>query len=385
MPVSRDRQGATTERDYQSATTRARLPERDYQRWQMSRCIRAFAAALAAVLVWQLGLAGSVPAGAAVLATVFVSPSGNDANAGTSRSQPVRTLGRAQQLVRGLNQNMTGDVRVELANGVYQLASPLTLTAADSGTGGHNVIWTAATGARPVISGGVPTTRARGAAPVTLTWTATGYTASGSAMASWRNIGDLEFVYTGGLGAWTEPRCSVGRIAASGTITMGQPCWNNSNQRIIKSDWAPPPRTANLVGPGRLGNPGPEPGGPGIPPTYVENAFELLDTPGEWYLDRGRGTVCYIPRTGVNLASARVVAGKLHTLSTGHGTPTAPVHHIVFNGLQLSYATWLRPSSDEGLSEIQPGYTIPGSNGFAVQGLCTLVPGGTCPYGAWTK
>ncbi len=384
----------------------------------MSRCIRAFAAALAAVLVWQLGLAGSVPAGAAVLATVFVAPSGNDANAGTSRSQPVRTLGRAQQLVRGLNQNMTGDVRVELANGVYQLASPLTLTAADSGTGGHNVIWTAATGARPVISGGVPiagwqrvdaarniwsapapaglnsrqlyvngvrATRARGAAPVTLTWTATGYTASGSAMASWRNIGDLEFVYTGGLGAWTEPRCSVGRIAASGTITMGQPCWNNSNQRIIKSDWAPPPRTANLVGPGRLGNPGPEPGGPGIPPTYVENAFELLDTPGEWYLDRGRGTVFYIPRTGENLATARVFAAKLQTLITGHGTPTAPVHHIVFNGLQLSYATWLRPSSDEGFSEIQAGYTITGSNGFAVQGLCTLVPGGTCPYGAWTK
>src|SRR6266508_1344460 len=193
----------------------------------MSRCIRAFAAALAAV---------------------FVAPSGNDANAGTSRSQPVRTLGRAQQLVRGLNQNMTGDIRVELANGVYQLASTLTLTAADSGTGGHNVIWTAASGARPVISGGVPitgwqrvdtarniwsapapaglntrqlyingarATRARGPAPVTLTWTSTGYTASGSAMSSWRNPGDIEMVYTGGLGAWTEIRCSVGRIAAN--------------------------------------------------------------------------------------------------------------------------------------------------------------------------
>jgi hypothetical protein len=354
---------------------------------------------------------------AAVVATVFVAPSGNDANSGASRAEAVRTLGRAQQLVRSLNQNMTGDVRVELAGGEYRLTAPLALTPIDSGTGGHNVIWAAASGARPVVSGGIPVTgwtrtnatrniwsapvpagtntrqlyvngvravRARGAAPVTLTWTETGYTASGGAMSTWRNKGDLEFVYTKGLGAWTEIRCSVGRIASNGTVSMGQPCWNNSNQRHIKTDWSPP-RTANLVGPGRLGNPGPEPGGPGIPPTYVENAFELLDAPGEWYLDRPANTVHYIPRAGENMATARVVAPVLEALVIGNGTATAPVHHIVFDGLQFSDATWLRPSSDEGFSEIQAGYTITGANGYAVQGLCQFAPGGTCPYASWTK
>jgi len=380
------------------------------------RVFASVVAALAAVAAGQVAAGGPV-AHAATAATVFVSPSGNDANSGGAPAQAVRTLGRAQQLVRGLNQNMTGDVRVELADGTYRLAAPLQLDARDSGTGGFNVVWTAASGARPMLSGGVPVsgwkqvdaaknvwsapvpaglnsrqlyvngrraTRARGAAPVTLTWTPTGYTASGGAMSRWRNVGDIEFVYQGGLGAWTEIRCSVGRIAADGIITMGQPCWNNSNQRHIKTDWTPP-RTANLVGPGRLGNPGPEPGGAGIPPTSMENAFELLDSAGEWYLDRPAATVYYIPRTGENLSSARVEIAALEKLVSGAGTATAPVQHIVFNGLQFSYATWLTPSTDTGFSEIQAGYTITGANGFAVQGLCQFAPGGTCPYGSWTK
>jgi hypothetical protein len=349
---------------------------------------------------------------AATMATVFVSPAGDDANDGGTSARPVRTLSRAQQLVRGLTANQTGDVRVELAGGTYRLAAPLQLDSRDSGTGGFNVVWTAAAGARPVLSGGVPVTgwtrvdaaknlwsapvhaglntrqlyvngvratRARGAAPVTLTWTPTGYTASGPAMSKWRNVGDIEFVYRGGLGAWTEIRCSVGRIATNGTVTMGQPCWDNSNQRHIKTDWDPP-RTADLVGPGRLGNPGPEPGGNGIPPTSVENAFELLDTAGEWYLDRPAATVYYIPRSGENLATASVTAPALQQLVTGTG-----VSNVVFNGLQFSYATWTGPSTDTGFSEIQAGYTITGSNGYAVQGLCQFAPGGTCPYGAWTK
>ncbi|TMM41372.1 MAG: right-handed parallel beta-helix repeat-containing protein, partial [Actinobacteria bacterium] len=367
------------------------------------------AAAVLGVAAWQVAF-GGLAAHAATAATVFVSPSGDDANSGTSAAQAVRTLGRAQQLVRGLNQNMTGDVRVQLAGGTYRMTAPLQLDAHDSGTGGFNVVWTAASGARPVLNGGVAISgwkqvdaaknlwsapvpaglstrqlyvngkranRASGAAPVTLTWTATGYTASGTAMSKWRNPGDIEFVYQGGLGAWTQIRCSVGRIGSNGTITMGQPCWNNSNQRHIKPEWN---RTADLVGPGRLGNPGPEPGGAGIPPTSVENAFELLDTAGEWYLDRPANTVYYIPRSGENLATATVTAPVLQQLVTGNG-----VQHVVFNGLQFSYATWLTPSSDTGFSEIQAGYTITGSNGFAVQGLCDFAPGGTCPYGAWTK
>jgi hypothetical protein len=60
------------------------------------------------------------------------------------------------------------------------------------------------------------------------------------------------------------------------------------------------------------------------------------------------------------------------------------VHNIVFSGLQFSYATWLGPSSSEGFSEIQANYQVTGPDGYPRQGLCALVPGGKCPYGAWT-
>ena len=347
---------------------------------------------------------------------LYVSPYGDDNGSGTL-FRPLRTLQRAQQVVRTLDTNMTGDITVELLPGTYRLTSPLQLGAADSGTNGHTVTWTAAPGAHPVISGGQQLTgwhltdpakniwsapapaglrtrqlyvngvradRASGALPATLTATATGYTMSNTVMDGWRNPSGIEFVYsggagywslhTGGSGAWTEPRCDVASITGT-TITMTQPCWDNSNERVLRTDGSG--RTVELVGPRNLGN--------GEVPAYVENAYELLDQPGQWYLDQATHTVSYIPRQGENLRWADVEAPVLQQLVTGQGTATAPVHDITFAGIQFSYATWLTPSTPEGFSEIQANYTITGPAGYATQGLCQFVSGGTCPYGDWTK
>jgi hypothetical protein len=111
-------------------------------------------AAIAALTIAGAGWAVTGPAHAATTTTVYVSPSGDDTNPGTSASKPVRTLPRARDLVRGLNSAMTADITVSLAAGTYQLTQPLTLDARDSGSGGHSVVWTAAVGAHPVISGG---------------------------------------------------------------------------------------------------------------------------------------------------------------------------------------------------------------------------------------
>ncbi len=73
---------------------------------------------------------------------------------------------------------------------------------------------------------------------------------------------------------------------------MVQPCWDNSNKRVEFPDI--PGRTVSMVGPGHLTN--------GGRATYAENAYELLDQPGEWYLDRTAHRVYYLPRKGENLA-----------------------------------------------------------------------------------
>ncbi len=367
----------------------------------MSPARLALAAALGAVTVAATAALIAHPAGAATQATIYVSPSGNDANAGTAPSQPVRTLQRARDLVRTLDGSMTGDLVVSLANGTYRLSQPLTLDARDSGTNGHRVIWTAASGARPVISGGIPitgwhkgsgnlwsapapaglrtrqlyvngvrATRASGPLPTKITSTTSkGYTTGDATMDNWRNPKDIEFVYTAGLGGWTEPRCPVSAIAPT-AITMAQPCWANTNFRLARTT----SQAWNLVGRPKLHT----------LPTLVENAFELLDAPGEWYLDRTAGVVYYLPRTGEDLTTAKVTAPVLETLVSGRGSASAPIHDITFSGLQFSYATWLRPAGGDGLSEVQATVSLTGTGAGNTQGLCTNVDGGTCPYGAWT-
>jgi hypothetical protein len=94
----------------------------------ISAPIRGLAAAVATLL---LSASGAYPAkaSAAYPATtagviVYVSPSGDDANPGTSPSQPLRSLQRARDVVRTLNADLTGDLTVSLADGTYQLTQP---------------------------------------------------------------------------------------------------------------------------------------------------------------------------------------------------------------------------------------------------------------------
>jgi hypothetical protein len=191
----------------------------------------------------------------------------------------------------------------------------------------------------------------------------------------------MEFVYTGGntiwseheegIGSWTEPRCPIQSINGT-TITMAQPCWDNSTKRIMLPSGV---RTANLVGPMSVGK----------RPTYIENAYELLGTPGQWYFERRLHRVYYVPRTGEDMRTADVEMPVIETLVEGNGSAEKPVHNIVFSGLQFSYATWLGPSSADGFSEIQANYQVTGADGYSRQGLCNLVPGGKCPFGAWTQ
>ncbi|WBY07868.1 hypothetical protein PIB19_21855 [Sphingomonas sp. 7/4-4] len=85
-------------------------------------------------------------------AVIHVAPNGDDRAPG-SKARPVRSLERAQALVRAANAG--GDVIVILADGTYSLDRPLRFGAADGGQRGHHVEWRAADGARPMLSGGL--------------------------------------------------------------------------------------------------------------------------------------------------------------------------------------------------------------------------------------
>jgi len=75
-------------------------------------------------------------------------------------------------------------------------------------------------------------------------------------------------------------------------------------------------------------------GRPGAPdPTDIENAYELLNDQGEWYLDRAADIVYYIPRPEDNMGQAVVVAGVIERLVAAEGTPASPIRNVQFNGI----------------------------------------------------
>ncbi|MEK8107729.1 hypothetical protein NKG94_26820 [Micromonospora sp. M12] len=109
------------------------------------------AATLPAVLVHQTA------ASAAVQATYYVAPDGNDANAGTLQS-PFKTVERARDVVRTINSTMTGDINVYLRGGTYPVTSTVEFGASDSGNNGFRVAYAAYPGETPVLDGGVQVT-----------------------------------------------------------------------------------------------------------------------------------------------------------------------------------------------------------------------------------
>lgn len=303
------------------------------------------------------------PDGDPVPATwVFASPDGSG-NACTE-ADPC-SLNTARDVVRALTSGMTENVGVQLRGGVYRLDSTFELTSLDSGTNGFSVVYRAYPGEVPVLSGGrevygftlwdavkgivraqVPPTlrsrqlyvngrraqRARGALhPAGWTETAAGYEAPDAWMSSWEHPDDdVEIVQ---LLHWKNFRCSVASAQGT-TVVMDQPCWE----------------LAQLHAGFDMGV-----------PTWVENARELLDLPGEWYLDEHEDFIYYVLAEGETASSIEVVVPRLETLVSVQGTLDDPVHDIRLQGLTFSHATWMGPSSAQGYPALQAGYYWTGS------------------------
>lgn len=274
-------------------------------------------------------------------ADYFVAPAGRDDNPGT-RAAPMRTLAAARDAARAVVGREP--VVVHVADGVYYLPEPLGFGAADSGTARCPVIYQAERAGGAVLSGGLRLALVwkpgadgvwQAATPAGLeidqlfvngvrqrmarypnydpnqpTAAYQGFAAdafSKERAARWADPAG-GFIHAMHAARWGGYHYRITGKKADGSVTY-EGGWQNNRQMGMHKDFR-----------------------------MVENIFEELDAPGEWFHAAKTGTLYCKPEPGTELASAAVEVVRLRHLVEFRGTAGAPVKHLTLQGFTYRHA-----------------------------------------------
>lgn len=302
----------------------------------------------------------------------FVSPAGNDANPGTQK-KPFASLTRARDAVRQvIASGLRGDVSVLLHQGIYELPEPLVFGPEDSGSERFGITYLAQPGENVILSGGRKIGGwKRGKGEV---WTAA---VPGVSEDKWhfRNlfVNGKRAVRARTPNYDAQPNClqlkgaELSADLTRFTLTVAPGVlgdWRNAAdiEVMVAGNWEINRKWVESldVQANRIVLAPPHQSGPDyIFPSvgrwfHLENTRELLDQPGEWYLDRKTGTLSYWPRPGEDMTRADVVAPVLQQLLLVQGTPQKAVRNLHFKGLRFEHAGWELPK--EGYMGIQASH-----------------------------
>lgn len=267
-------------------------------------------------------------------AEFFVAPNGSDTHSGT-REQPFLTPARARQAAR--EAAGAAPVTVTFRGGIYFLPEPLILTPEDSGGPDAPVVYTSFPGETVVLSGGVPLcpewTPHEGA--ILKTRVPEGFDVDQLfldgqqlTLARYPNYDPDVLPYNGYAAEAFDPeRAAAWRDPEGGFIhAIHRHKWGGYHYRITGKE---PNHTVIYEG-GWQNN-----RQMGMHPDYrfVENIFEELDAPGEWFLDRKTRTLYLYPPETADLEGVRLVGSHLRHVVEVQGTQADPVRHVEISGL----------------------------------------------------
>ena len=325
------------------------------------------------VLIATLILGGITMASEAEKTVFYVATDGNDEWQGTY-DKPFATLRRARDAARGLKQ----PVNVFVRGGNYFLDEPLTFTPEDSGIAENPVVFAAYKDEKPVISAGRKIT---GWKPVTIDgknlwcaeindvkdgkWFFRQLWVNGQRRFRTRHPQNgylsVEAVPDAG-GDWfkgqTNFQFKEGDIKAWSSIENAEMVvmcrWVDSHLQIKGVDEEKRlvnfhKRTVFRLDPGD--------------PYYIEHIFELLGTPGQWYLDKNSGKIYYMPMPGEDMNEAEVIAPALEQTLRLEGNPESGkyVENLTFKGITFSHTQWWFPESSEIGGFAQAAVGVPGA------------------------
>ncbi len=288
------------------------------------------------------------PAGENVV-EIYISPDGNDKASG-SKDQPVLTIEKANEMVASLSGKK--EVRVIFKDGIYYLPGTIVFKPEHSGSEKHPVIYRAANEGKAIISGGdklilewEPYKKGIYKALVSKDVFIDQLYVNGKRqrMARFPNAVEGKNVFdTWDLEPTRKPDpdndpLDEKRVAAwsnpegAYVHAMHKNLWGDMHW-LVKGKNAD--GSLNLEGGWQNNRPSP------MHPRYrmVENVFEELDAPGEWFYDKDKKTLYYYPQPGVDMASANVEIVRLKHLIEFRGTKEQPVSHIRLEGLVFRHA-----------------------------------------------
>lgn len=285
-----------------------------------------------------------------------VSPDGDDNNPGT-REKPFATFDRAQTAAREIAGKEP--VTVWFADGVYPLSEPIVFTPADAGTEENPVTYVADNNWGATLTGAQPLDlkwEKKGAvwtAPVPKGMDFDQLLVDGRKMVRARfpncdpKNGFWDRGYRDdnpGMAGTNDVVKRVGEMDDPvGTLIHGYHGlgWGSLHFRVIKKSadgvyTLHSGKDPNLEGGDQNSGRKTEPHAPMGPKAFAENSIELLDAPGEWFLDAKSGVLSFIAPDDIDPNTSRVEGVTLENLVTFEGDVSTPVRFVNLCGFRIA-------------------------------------------------
>jgi hypothetical protein len=274
-------------------------------------------------------------------ADIYVSTKGADSNKGTKK-KPFATLLAAKNAAHKYAGKETVTVHVE--DGVYYLSEALVFKSEDSGTEKYPIVYKANNEGGVVLSGGTKLQLTwklfrdgiyQATTPENLNIDQLFINGSNQRMARYPNYDASKKTdaYQGyAADAFSKERAAGWKNPTGGYIhAVHAKRWGGYHYIITGKNAA-----GEVTYEGGWQNNRQL----GMHPEYrmVENIFEELDAPGEWFHNAKTNTLYYMPESKTELAKARVEVVRLKQLVVFQGSMEAPVKHISLQGFVVRHA-----------------------------------------------
>ncbi|MCX6972447.1 MAG: right-handed parallel beta-helix repeat-containing protein [Verrucomicrobia bacterium] len=292
-------------------------------------------------------------------AELYISPTGQDKNPGT-QAAPFQHLAAARDAARQFAGKEA--VTIHVADGVYYLPETLVFTPADSGSEKFPVIYRADNEGKAVLSGGLKLdlkweAQADGifkaSTPPDLVIDQLFVDGKRQRMARYPNFDPTKTTdaYQGfSADAFSNERAAKWADPAGGYIhAVHAQRWGGYHYRITGKN---PDGSVAYEG-GWQNN---RQMGMHKDFRMVENIFEELDAPGEWFHNAKTNTLYFKPEHGTDLTKAQVEIVRLRHLVEFQGTSDQPVKHITLMGFTFRHAA--RTFMDTKESLLRSDWTI---------------------------